>query len=189
MKILLINNHTKHLKYLKQELSGHDVEMQVYKPGLDFHTAGKDLVILSGGGGEGLEIHDVYKKGKAWHDDQINFVKQTGLPVLGICMGFEVICKAYGQEVVQMPSLVEQYVDIEISDRGQQLLRRPKISQYEAQQWNVPCLEGQEVEVLGSSHRDVHIIKHSRRPVLATQFHPEKGGTFILEKFMAVITA
>ena len=184
MKILLINNHTQHLDYLKKELAGHEVEIQMYKPGMDFNTAGRDLVILSGGGGEGLEIHDLYKKGQSWYDDQIKFVRETGLPVLGICMGFEVICKAYGQEVKPMPKLIESYVDIHVPSSGQKILGHPKLRQYEAHQWNVPQLVGNELEVLGSSKRDVQIIRHRSRKILATQFHPEKGGTLSLKQLI-----
>jgi hypothetical protein len=58
MKILLINNNTIHLDALEQSLTGHEIEIQKYQPGLEFHDTDKDLVILSGGGGEGLEIED-----------------------------------------------------------------------------------------------------------------------------------
>jgi GMP synthase-like glutamine amidotransferase len=88
MKILLVNNHTQHLEALSASLNGHDVEIQMYQPGIDFHDADKDMVILSGGGGEGLEIIDKVKnRSKLWYQDEMNFVRKTEKPILGICMG------------------------------------------------------------------------------------------------------
>ena len=87
MKILLVNNHTAHLKDLSSALAEHEVEMQNYFPGINFNDQDKDLVILSGGGGEGLEVNDEYEPGRLWYQDEMNFVKTTTKPVLGICMG------------------------------------------------------------------------------------------------------
>ena len=78
MKILLINNHTLHFSNLTAALADHEVEVREYHPGLDFSCADKDLVILSGGGGEGLEIHDEHKPGDP---DQISrFVGHLSIP-------------------------------------------------------------------------------------------------------------
>src|SRR4051794_34563457 len=107
MKILLVNNNTVHLKKLNQALAGNQVEMQIYKPGLDFHYEGKDLIILSGGGGEGLEISDEYTAGHLWYEDQMKFILSCKKPIIGICMGFEVIARAFGQSVPKMPGLLQ----------------------------------------------------------------------------------
>jgi hypothetical protein len=66
MKILLVNNNTQHLNELKKSLAGHEVEIQDYKPGIWFHDVGKDIIILSGGGGEGREVHDFHKPNILW---------------------------------------------------------------------------------------------------------------------------
>jgi len=68
MKILLINNHTDYLSNVEKALAGHDVEVQIYQPGLKFNDQGKDLVVLSGGGGEGYELKDK-RHGKLWYED------------------------------------------------------------------------------------------------------------------------
>lgn len=180
MKILLINNHTVHMKELTEALAGHDVEVQLYQPGLRFHEEGKDLVILSGGGGEGLEIDDIYLAGHLWYEDQMEFIKQTTKPIFGICMGFEVIARAFGAPVKQMPSLIEGFVNFNTSDKGKKMLGHANLEQFEAHRWHVPYVPEEEFEVLAESESGVEIIKHKWRDIFATQFHPEKGGTLQL---------
>src|SRR5579862_7356745 len=108
MKILLIDNHTEHLHNFIELFTAHDVEIQEYKPGLDFHTQGKDLVVLSGGGGEGFELKDT-RDDQLWYEDEMKFVHACGKPLIGICMGFEVIAGAYGASVKPIGKLVSGF--------------------------------------------------------------------------------
>lgn len=181
MKILLINNHTRHLQSLNDSLAGHDVEIQMYQPGLDFHWQDKDLVILSGGGGEGLEIHDVYKKGKLWYDDQMKFVRECKLPIIGICMGFEVICRAFGSEVKELPKLIQGFRRLDSTQKGGEHFSSDQLKQFESHQWAVPSVDGSQFEVLAESKTGVELVRHRGRRLLASQFHPEKGGTLRLQ--------
>src|SRR4051794_15596803 len=116
MKILLINNNTKHLPALTHSLAGHNIEIQKYQPSLIFNDGDKDLVILSGGGGEGLEIDDKIGRHKLWYEDQMKFVQNTDKPVLGICMGFEVIVRAYGGKVLYRPKIIQGFKNSSITD-------------------------------------------------------------------------
>lgn len=185
MKILLINNHTQHLKSLNDSLTGHSVEIQMYQPGLDFHWQGKDLVILSGGGGEGLEIHDVYKKGKLWYDDQMKFVRECSLPIIGICMGFEVICRAFGSEVKELPSLIQGFKRLDSTQKGREHFSSGQLRQFESHQWTVPSVDESHFEVLAESKTGIELIRHRERKLVASQFHPEKGGTLNLSKLIS----
>src|SRR4051812_41747560 len=118
MKILLVNNHTRHMAALNVALNGYDFETQMYRPGIKFKDQDKDLVILSGGGGEGLEINDEFKPGKLWYEDQLKYVLTCNKPVIGICMGFEVICRAYGARVKQMDKLIEGKIKLKTNSEG-----------------------------------------------------------------------
>jgi anthranilate/para-aminobenzoate synthase component II len=183
MKILLINNHTRHLPALSQALTGNDVEIQMYHPGLNFHEEDKDLIILSGGGGEGMEIDDVVVKDKLWYEDEMEFVLKTKKPMLGICMGFEVICRAYGQNVNKMGMLIEGFRKSNTTGKGQKLLGKQKLRQFEAHQWFVPeAPKG--FKVLADSDTGIEVISDSVRKRFATQFHPEKGGSLHLSRLL-----
>jgi GMP synthase-like glutamine amidotransferase len=176
MRVLLIDNHTEHKKALETALAGHDVEVQKYRPGLNFHTEGKDLVILSGGGGEGREIYDIHKAGHLWYEDELNFVKNCDKPLLGICMGFEIICRAYGSEVSEMKKVLKGPAELKVTRKGKKYFGSSTISQYEAHKWSVKKTP-KGFKKLAKSSTGIEVIKHTERPILATQFHPEMGGT------------
>ncbi len=185
MKILVVNNYqhnneTATFEALKLCLSGHQVEYQRYKPGLQFAEAGKDLIILSGGGGEGSEIHDEYSKNKLWYEDQINFILSTKKPIFGICMGFEIIARAYGSKVVQMKQYVSGLKTVSTTQKGLEIFNQNDLTQYQNHIWRVPAVSLEHFDVLAESKTGIEAIKHKTRPILATQFHPEKGGTLSL---------
>ena len=177
MRILLVDNHTVHKKALLKALVGHDVEIQKYRPGIKFRDSGKDLIILSGGGGQGFEINDTYKDHKLWYDDEIKFVRSSDKPILGICMGFEVITRAYEGKIEEVGHLVQGFKDIQLNKFGKSVLVHPKIRQFESHRWCVrKAPKG--FRVLADSETGVEIMKKGN--ILATQFHPEKGGTLHL---------
>jgi anthranilate/para-aminobenzoate synthase component II len=189
MKILLVNNHTKHLQAMMSSLPGHEVEIQNYKPGIDFHDAGKDLVILSGGGGEGLEITDKASKSRLLYEDEMKFVRDTKVPVLGICMGFEVIVKSFGGKVFYQPDLVYGFRTTHLTDSGQKLFKHKALKQVEAHYWYVPEVPEKKLEVLARSGATGAIemvrYKNGDKKILGTQFHPEEGGTLHLQTVLA----
>jgi hypothetical protein len=162
MRILLINNNTVHLKSLLSGLNGHQFEIQKYRPGLDFHDAGKDLVVLSGGGGEGLEIHDEHR--------------------------FEVIARAYGAPVTDDRGLVLGREQVQVSRQAKRLWGST-LSQHEAHSWRVQDVPS-DFEVLATSKTGIEIFRYddpqkADKTIFATQFHPEKGGTLQISQLLA----
>jgi len=189
MRILVVNNYqynneTATFEALKSSLAGYQVEYQRYKPGLQFAEAGKDLIILSGGGGEGSEIHDEYSKDRLWYADQINYVLTTKKPILGICMGFEVIARAYGSKVVQMKEYVTGPKAVSTTQKGQEIFNKKDLRQYQNHIWRVPAVSSEHFDVLAESKTGIEAIKHKTRPILATQFHPERGGSLSLDNII-----
>lgn len=187
MKILLINNHTDYLYNVQNALAGHDVEVQVYKPGLNFHDQGKDLIVLSGGGGEGFELKDK-RHGKLWYEDEMNFVLACDKPIVGVCMGFEVISAAFGSKVEHVGKLVKGFKDAKTTPHGEKRLSQFKLNQFEWHRYGVPQVSAKHFEVLAHSATGIEMVKHHTRPIIATQFHPEvEGGTLQLQTLLAQV--
>jgi len=174
------------------QLAGHEVEVQNYQPGLDFHDQGKDLVILSGGGGEGLEIVDKVGPTKLLYEDEMEFVRSTNVPIFGICMGFEVIVKAYGGKVHYRPKLTYGQMNSYTTEKGQKAVGHKVINQVEAHYWYVPEVPRDKLEVLARSDSGIEMVsltdkmtQKTGKKVLASQFHPEEGGTISLKQMLA----
>lgn len=176
MKILLINNSTKHIEYLSDALAGHEIEVVEYRPGVKFNQADKDLIVLSGGGGEGKEANDVHRSGVLWYKDEMELVRSTDKPVLGICMGFEVICQAYGSKVKMMPSKVR--------GRKTTTFGSKKIQQVNIHDWHIDEVQPEHLEVLGYSDTGIEVVRHRFKKIFATQFHPELGGSLLISDFI-----
>lgn len=184
MKILLINNHTDYLHNVERALAGHQVEVQVYEPGLDFHYEDKDLIVLSGGGGEGYELKDK-RHGKLWYEDEMSFVLACDKPIFGICMGFEVISAAFGSKVEHVGRLVKGFRQTTPTPKGQEHVKKDKLRQFEYHRYAIKDVSPKQFEVLAHSSTGIEMIRHRRRPIFATQFHPEiTGGTLSLSELL-----
>jgi anthranilate/para-aminobenzoate synthase component II len=184
MKILLVNNHTDYLHNVQAALAGHDVEVQEFKPGLKFNHEDKDLVVLSGGGGEGFELKDKFR-GKLWYEDEMSFVLSCDKPILGICMGFEVISAAFGSKVEHVGRLVKGFKAAKTTPLGENHLSRTNLNQFEWHRYGVSQVSSKHFEVLAHSATGIEMIKHHTRPIIATQFHPEvEGGTLSLGRLI-----
>lgn len=185
MKILLIDNHTDYLNNVQKALVGHDVEIQVYKPGLQFNDQNKDLIVLSGGGGEGFEFKDMFR-GKLWYDDEMEFILKCDKPIFGICMGFEVISAAFGSKVEPIGGLVKGFRQSQTTESGLKRVKKDSLRQYEWHRYGVKDVSPKHFEVLAYSDTGIEMIRHHKRPIFATQFHPEKGGTLKLASLLQI---
>lgn len=175
MKILIIDNNTRHLKALLACLKDHSIEVRKYNPGLNFDTSGKDLVILSGGGGEGKEANDHTHSGELWYQDETKFILDCRKPLIGICMGFELIAQAFGAEIKKLPKLVEGFKQIQ-----------PIGQVFESHRWCVTEVPTSHFSVLAESDDGIEMIQHKKRAIVACQFHPEIPGSHItLENLVA----
>jgi GMP synthase-like glutamine amidotransferase len=168
MKTLIINNHTKFLKELQSFFPG-IVEI-LNKEDLfeksDF--ADYDLIVLSGG----YEVATV-----AHHPDQyykeIELVKTTKIPILGICLGVEIITYALGGELEKLDGPHQGNIKLTVTDQDLvTILQSQTIEVFEGHQWGVKILANDMISCAFSDHGP-EIIKHLKRPIIGMQFHPE----------------
>ena len=197
MRTLIIDNYlpnspqTEQLYNVIKDVTVHTVEVKDYTTihtGEDFKL--HDVIVLSGAQRLLAEpgIIDYYKH-------EIDFLKSTEKPVLGICFGHQLLAIAYGAEVMDMGKKVEGYYMVQrISDNeifeglGERFLVCESHQEMVA---DIPF----DFELLANSPNcPVEVMRHGMLPVFGVQFHPERfddkhpAGRAILENFFKLAT-
>lgn len=161
MKILLIDNGTTLLNKLKELIPGNEI-VHSYDD-FDKDTTNFDLVILSGGSKYQL----VGNKDK--FTKELDFIKNTDKPVIGICFGYELIAVAFGATLKELSENKKGIYEVEILDGN---LGEGKIKVCESHKWVIDKLPDV-FEVLAKSDDGPEMIKHKEKPIYGLQFHPE----------------
>lgn len=106
------------------------------------------------------------------------YIKHFNIPILGICLGHQLIAKAYGGEVTT--SDTESYAQVKINIINDENLFEglaPEIDVWSSHKDEVKTIP-QEFEILASSNLcDVESFKHKNKDVYGIQFHPEVHHT------------
>jgi GMP synthase-like glutamine amidotransferase len=168
MNILLIDNGSAYITELKRLLSSHNVTHIKYNLA-DLATAGRyDLIILSGGHTFSVVNHDLM------YEKELDIIKKSLRPILGICLGSQLIAHAYGAKIEKMDYKEHGMVKMEIiqSDRIFKGIEETSVQVFENHRWvirEVPPV----FDVLATSKDGIEVIKHCMRPIYGFQFHPE----------------
>lgn len=164
MKILLIDNGTKHLNSLKKLLSGHKVD--VFKLFSKYpSTFGYNLIILSGGSKVGI------KESPESFYQEIELIKNSKTPIIGICEGCEIIAYAFNSDLQKISPKAKGIKEIEVLYNNFFALPSP-ILVYEAHHWAIKRL-GRKLMAIAKSETGFEIIKHKSKNIYGFQFHPE----------------
>lgn len=116
------------------------------------------------------------------------------LPILGVCLGHQAICEAFGAEITYAKTLMHgKRCDVHIASGSPIFMGLPPVSEVAryhslaAQRESLPdeliiIAEADDGEIMGVKHRD--------RDIYGLQFHPESimtaGGRTILENFLGL---
>ena len=157
MRILVINNHSKHISQLLHLFSWHDVQCADFTE-VDYSSIDVDLVILS------------WSYDHPWYsecfDTEVEYIRLTKTPVVGICMWCELLVRAYGGETIHLPQKIEEIISIS------SLHDEAKYNVYESHSYVIttlaPMLQG-----LYKSDYWWEIISHRDKKHRGIQFHPE----------------
>ncbi len=163
MKILLVDNGTTLLSKLEKLIPEKEVVVRVDDLNREM-SDDFDLVILSGSSKYSV-MEDVEK-----FVQEIDLIKNTQKPLIGICFGFELIVKAFGGSLKRLEVKDKGIQEIEILDK--KLSDKPVVSVYESHRWEIEKLPGI-FNVLARSKTGPEIIKHKNLPIYGFQFHPE----------------
>ena len=166
MKLLLVDNGSHFLEELQQALSRHDVETVPFQQASD--ATGFDAVLLSGGSRFSVMEHeDDYAK-------ELALIRRSSTPILGICLGFELIGHAFGEELSLLEAKRKGVM------RVKKVLDDPifkdvkTLDGFEAHRWGIKKVKN--LIPLGISRDGIEIIKHPERLIYGVQFHPEVWG-------------
>lgn len=163
MKILLIDNGTSLLSKLQKLIPDSEITLN-YQEVKNVNVNNFDLVILSGSKDSSVVWdHENYT-------DEINFIKECTIPLIGICFGSELINFAFGGTLKEMSSRHHGLRTINILNR--EIIGFPFVSVYENHRWIIEKLADQFI-VLGESDDGPEIIRHIKNPIYGLQFHPE----------------
>lgn len=167
MKLLVVNNHSKHLEKLLLELK----EIAKIKL-LDFKNLNNakydkyDAIILSGS--SSLSVLNHAKE----YERELAIIRQSKKPILGICLGFELINFAFGEELKRLKTKEVGFLKIKLTSSDKIFESIPKeFKVYEAHRWVVK--KNSNLYPLAKSKDGIEAVKHPSKKIYGLQFHPE----------------
>lgn len=187
-RILLINNGTHFIDDLLTTLSQHKIEVRAFQTVLLADVEGFDCVILSGGGTAG-EVSD----NKQLYINEIKIVRESRVPIFGICEGFQVIGAAYNSDFQILPFYRQgaNKVRIIVDDPIFKGIKKLDVRVFEYHHIAIESLSDDLVS-LAVSEDGIEVIKHKNKLIYGSQFHPEElqdgnKGHIIMKNFLSMV--
>jgi GMP synthase-like glutamine amidotransferase len=168
MKILLIDNRTKHLKEFRDliEGCGHTADVIPFPEASSFIADQYDLSIITGGKGLVIPMHT---------EDlapQVAMIKDMTKPLLGICHGFQLIAHTFGAKLHYRKIILNEIVKIKVTRPDPIFDGLTEFDAYEAHKFYIMRLPKELTEVARSEY-NIEVLKHKTRLIYGFQFHPE----------------
>lgn len=168
MRIAIINNGGVPPENILH-LIKNDAEIFDYQNVSTLDVRNFDFLILSGSSQFPIE----YNLEKL--QDEINLIKRSTIPTLGICYGCELIAVAFGGSLKDRGEGTQERkaLKVEVSKDDPIFQGQKEFMAYDAHRWVIDVLP-EELEVLARSVHGPEVIRHKERPLYGFQFHPEK---------------
>lgn len=172
MKVLLVNNDSDTWSKLETVVreAGYEVTPIHHSALGAIDPRGYDLAILSGGW---------------WYDDpvqllkeyaeELQFIRTTPIPILGICIGMQLMHVAVDQAVPLMDEPQSGDKVITVNEAGQRLFGFPAEIEVFKNHTRAIVETDPQFEMLAYSQGHVEIMRHKTRSLLGVQYHPEMG--------------
>lgn len=163
MRILLIDNGTTLLEKLKVLIPGEEIVRQPQCISIE-ESNGFDLIVLSGSRDLTVLYDGEYFK------KEIELIQNTNVPIIGICLGCELISVAFGGTLKRMEERHTGIRKIDIIAGG--LLHERSVEVYEGHRWITSDMPA-DFDIIATSFDGPEIIHHQTRHIWGLQFHPE----------------
>ena len=161
MKGIIINHDSSFIDDLKKLFENCDViHYKDLEEGIDVLYE-YDYVVLSGG--------PINISGREDLVEEKIFLKKTNKPVIGICLGFEILCVAEGSKLPPLGRLREGFFELNFFGTKGKL--------YQSHSWLIEDAPSC-YEVLEKTGKIIELVVHKEKPFLGIQGHPEKSGKF-----------
>lgn len=169
VKIIVINNYGQFCHLIHRAVRDLDQEVELIK-----NTSSVDEIL-------GKEPHGIILSGGPTLEragNCISYVKEIDLPILGICLGHQVMALAYGAEVGTGAYGGYAAVEIEIMEEDDIFKGiGPKTTVWASHADEVCSLPPDFIKLARSQICEVEAMKHKIKPLYGVQFHPEVSHT------------
>lgn len=186
-RIAIINNQGGRLRDLKALLPGYEIEIFAHNESeqLAKQIQNFSLLIISGGG-----RHQRIASSKSEIRAQARLVKENldVIPVVGICLGAQVIARAIGARVIKLPRKREGIRFIRAVKSDAVFEEKRLISAYQSHKCGIIDLPNS-YDILGVSDDGIEIFRDKNKKVYGFQCHPElhRKSTYASNVFSNVV--
>lgn len=185
MRIFIVDNGSSYINHLYDILTEHELTVIKYTEIRNNQITAQDLVILSGG--HGLPV--------LWHENEyhneIEFIKNHTGPIIGICLGFQLLAHVFGSHLHLLDEPLIGKVIIKPTAEGEFLLKNQDYLVYESHHWSAQKLK-KPLITLAASNYGVELFKHLNKQIYGMQFHPESpndiDGNTIFHSIIKTLT-
>ena len=170
MKLLIVNNLTVELPELDKALADYAYDM-IDSSKINRSAFKKyDKIILSGG-----HTFNVLNPNKTFQNEA-KIIMGFKKPLLGICLGFQLICKIYGAHIEQLKEYEHGLLKINKIKDDIVLSDIPNSFYVFENHHNSVKSIGKQLIPLAVSKQGIEMVRHVSKPIYGTQFHPEHFG-------------
>lgn len=163
MNLLIIDNGSVHTPELIKYFADHEIKVVKYRRHTRLDSQWADAFILSGGN-KPVIFNKYYQR-------ELELIKTTDKPIIGICLGIELIARAYNIKFAMGKQKTRGLKSIEINPEALGLEGKSQFVVFESHRWKIK--QADKFEVIGWSDDGIEIIKHPTKPIIGMQFHPE----------------
>ncbi len=182
--ILLIDNYDSFSYNLYQLIGSVNEDIKVYKNDElsieDIKKLNPSHIIISPGPGKPSDAGNIIEIAKEIHN----------IPILGVCLGHQAICDAYGLKIENALKIYHGKKDIAYIDNEVDIFKGLE-KEIEVARYHSLIAKGNSKEltvIARNKDNEIMGIKHNKYPIYGLQFHPEsilaKDGLRIIKNFL-----